>query len=115
MALQGGGWARYGLSGQGSVWNYVDQDQTEVTLEIISPSDVKEMIDLKYNRFLVQTDVVFKLQGDDSVNPSRLTTRSIPWLEETAVYINANAGDHTRLEFVAGSGKKNQCLNTILF
>ena len=105
MDLEGGGWARYGLSGQGAVWNFVDQDQTEITLEIISSSDVKQMIDLKYNRFLVKTDVVFKLQGDDSVNPSRLTTRTIPWLEETAVYVNAYANDHTRLEFVTGSGK----------
>ena len=112
MDIEGGGWARYGRSNKGTVWNYVDEDATEITLDIISPSEVKEMIDLKYNNFLVQTDVVFKMQADDSVNPSRLTTRSLPWLVDTPLFIPNYGNDHTRIEFPSGSGK---CFHRVVY
>eukprot|EP00057_Strongylocentrotus_purpuratus_P019630 XP_011674104.1 PREDICTED: uncharacterized protein LOC105443016 [Strongylocentrotus purpuratus] len=110
MDIEGGGWARYGRSNKGTVWNYVDEDATEITLDIISPSEVKEMIDLKYNHFLVQTDVVFKMQADDSVNPSRLTTRSLPWLVDTPLFIPDYGNDHTRIEFPSGSVDRVTCI-----
>ncbi|XP_041480135.1 uncharacterized protein LOC121427681 [Lytechinus variegatus] len=110
MDVEGGGWARYGQSNQGTEWNYVDEDTVEVTLDIITPSEVKEMMDLKYNQFLVQTDVAFQMRADDSVNPSRLTTRSIPWLEDTPLFIPDYGNDHTRIEFPSGSVDQVTCI-----
>ncbi|XP_030835299.1 uncharacterized protein LOC100892128 isoform X1 [Strongylocentrotus purpuratus] len=110
MDIESGGWARYGRSNQTAIWNYVDEDATEITLDIISPSEVKEMIDLKYNNFLVQTDVVFKMQADDSINPSRLTTRSLPWLVDTPLFIPDYGNDHTRIEFPSGSVDRVTCI-----
>eukprot|EP00057_Strongylocentrotus_purpuratus_P004432 XP_003728682.2 PREDICTED: uncharacterized protein LOC100892128 [Strongylocentrotus purpuratus] len=114
MEIEGGGWARYGRSNQTAIWNYVDEDATEITLDIIDTSEVKEMIDLNYNHFLVQTDVVFKMQADDSINPSRLTTRSIPWLVDTPLFIPEYGQDHTRptsiIEFPSGSVDRVTCI-----
>ena len=114
MEIEGGGWARYGRSNQGTIWKYVDEDAIEITLDIIYPSEVKEMIDFKYNHFLVQTDVVLKMQADDSHNPSCLTSRSLPWLEDTHLFINGWGGDHTRVEFSSGSGKLSHRVDYIL-
>jgi len=110
MVLHGGGWARYGHSGKQDVWNYVDEDAIEVTLEIMNASTIKQMIDLKYSLFVVDTDVTFKMQGDDSVNPSRLTIRTLPFMNHTDVYIDGFANDHTRLEFTPGSVDRMTCI-----
>ena len=85
MDVDEGGWARYGLTGH---WNYVDENQTSLTIELVTPAELKEMMDLKYSRFLVQTDVDFSFQVRHSGAPTTLTTRSIPWLEEKKVTIN---------------------------
>ncbi|XP_071500909.1 echinolectin 1-like [Diadema antillarum] len=110
MDLNGGGWVRYGKSGMGSVWHYVDENEAEVDLEIIPPSSIKQMIELKFTEFFVQTDVFFQMVGDDSVNPSSLTTRTIPWLEERKVYIDGYANDHTRLQFQSNSVEIMTCI-----
>ena len=119
MDLDGGIWTRYGKSGQGAMWNYVDEDLVEVTLEIISPEKIQQIIDLMFNDFLVQTDVAFRIQGDNSENPSELTGREIPQLEDTLVFVIGYGGGHTRLEYVTGSGKRKNinselCLTYLL-
>ena len=87
MDVDEGGWTRYGLSGH---WNYTDEDETSLRIELITPAELKEMQDLGYNRFLVHTDVEFSFQAYNSKAPTTLTTRSIPLLEETKVSINNN-------------------------
>ncbi|XP_072171725.1 echinolectin 1-like [Diadema setosum] len=110
MTQNGGGWVRYGKSDMGSVWNYVEENEAEVELEIISASSIKQMQELKFTEFYVRTDVDFQMVGDDSVNPSRLITRTMPWLEEKEVYINGYANDHTRLQFQSNSVETMTCI-----
>ena len=106
MDVDEGGWARYGLTGH---WNYVDENETSTTIELITPAEIKEMMDLKYNRFLVQTDVDFSFQAHTSRTPTTLTTRSIPWLDETkvtiAVHNNNETGYKHVITFAPCSGK----------
>ncbi|XP_033642524.1 uncharacterized protein LOC117302649 [Asterias rubens] len=97
MSESEGGWTRFGSADMGSVWNYRDESETEVTLTIISAADIKLAKDLNFNTFRVLTDVEFRLQADDSTNPSSVETRSLPWLEPETLTIGAGR-DHTRLE-----------------
>ncbi|XP_071500910.1 echinolectin 1-like [Diadema antillarum] len=110
MDLNGGGWVRYGKSSMGSVWHYVDENKAEADLEIIPPSSIKQMSELKFAEFFVETDVVFQMFGDNSVNPSNLTTRTIPWLEQRKVYIDGYADDLTRLQFQLNSVEIMTCI-----
>ena len=97
MSESEGGWTRFGSADMGSVWNYRDESETEVTLTIISAADIKLAKDLNFNTFRVLTDVEFRLQADDSTNPSSVETRSLPWLEPETLTIGVGR-DHTRLE-----------------
>nr|XP_054768672.1 echinolectin 1-like [Lytechinus pictus] len=111
MELFGGGWARYGKANKQNVWNFIDEDLIEVRLQVMEPSDIKEMIDMKYNTFKIHTDVTFSVQADDSTNPSRIHARILPWFNRAPFYIDGFGENFTRLEFLPG-GNRITCRNT---
>ncbi|XP_022085445.1 uncharacterized protein LOC110976476 [Acanthaster planci] len=102
----GGGWTRFGRGGMESAWNYQDENESEVTLIVISPRDVKLIQDLRFNTFRVSTDVTFRMQADDSTSPSTVYTRTLPWLEEKPFTIGYGR-DHTRLELTDEGDRLN--------
>ncbi|XP_071808542.1 echinolectin 1-like [Asterias amurensis] len=93
----GGGWTRFGKGGMESTWNYRDEDETEINLDLISPQDIKMIKVSDFNTFKIFTDVEFYLQAEDSSNPSTLIALTLPSLEPKSISIGQGR-DHTHLE-----------------
>ena len=98
MDAFGGGWTRFGKGNMSSIWSYVDEDEQTVTLEMITASEMLKIKNLRFTEYRIMTDVQFWLQGDDSVNPSRLYVDFLLDLSPAEMYIDGSA-DHTHIIF----------------
>ena len=103
MDFRRGGSARFGKDSMGSEWNYINEDEKTVTIEVMSIVDISKMQHLTFTEFLVITDVQFRLQQDNSFNPSFLDVRFLPLL--TPVTMKLTGGrliNHTHLKLSGG-------------
>ena len=98
MDNYGGGWARFGKGNMSLQWNYVDEDEQTITIDVVTDSDIVSMQSLDLTEFRILTDVQFRLQADDSVNPSSLSVTFLPSLTNGEMFISGK-GDHTHLIF----------------
>ena len=103
MESFGGGWTRFGKGSMGSEWNYIDEDEQTVTVEIISDADISKMQRLTFTEFRVTTDVKFRLQQDNSFNPSLLNVIFLPDLTPGTMTLTGDDSiNHTHLKLSEG-------------
>ena len=103
MDLFEGCWTRFGKDNMSSEWNYTNENVQTATIEVISDADIYKMQSLNFINFIVITDVQFRLQQDNSYNPSSLDVIFLPDLTSgTMALMGDNRKDHTHLEWFQG-------------
>ncbi|XP_038060747.1 uncharacterized protein LOC119731615 [Patiria miniata] len=94
------GWARFGKGNMQSVWNYEDEDEAEINLDIISDDEIEAIKNLTFTDFMIRTDVNFSLLADDSRNPSTIYALYLPSLKTVSLNIPMDKySDNTELRF----------------
>ena len=103
MESFGGGWTRFGKGNMRSEWNYINEDEQEVTIEVIAEADIQKMQSLGFTQFRVISDVQFWLQQDNSYNPSWLAVTFLPGLTFGQVRLMGDSStDHTHIQWSEG-------------
>ncbi|XP_038061206.1 uncharacterized protein LOC119731954 [Patiria miniata] len=105
-----GGWARFGKGNMQSVWNYKDEDEAEINLDIISDDEIEAIKNLPFTDFMIRTDVTFSLQADDSRNPSTVHALYLPSLQTVSINIPLRYTNNNRLQFNE-EGDRVMCLS----
>ena len=103
MKSFGGGWTRFGKDHMSSEWNYINENEQTVTIEVISNTEVFTMQNLTFTKFQVVSDVQFRLQQDDSINPSSLAVIFLPLLTRGNMKLRGDTEiNHTHLKLSQG-------------
>ena len=98
-----GGWTRFGRNAMSSEWNYVNEHERTVTIEVISDTDIQKMQLITFTEFKVITDVQFGLTQDDSFNPSWLDVTFLPLLTHDTMRLTGDRlVDYTHLTWSEG-------------
>lgn len=92
LASHRGWWYRFGKGGMSSTWNFAYEWQASATLDVLDQSDISTISLLNISQIEVRTDVRFEIRTSDSVNPSSVTVRFTPSLNQATVKIPRNSG-----------------------
>ncbi|CAH1802435.1 unnamed protein product [Owenia fusiformis] len=101
-------WLHFGRRGQN--WNYIDSISYVCPINLLQQRHISAMADFDIFDYAIESDLQFRLQADDSTNPSFLKVSSVDSPCSMDVIEMGYGSDHTNLSFTPNTFDRIRCV-----